>query len=253
MGPLSLTGPMGMSGAGAQSQLLCGRGTLQRVEQKPRPRLAMVFLPEFSVLFSVLIMWTSCCCHPPGWAGGVALGPPCSFHWPLPRDSPWVSSVLSPQRAGFVSLPLPVQALWARTEPESLSLHLHTHRWAPIPHLRGRGRGPSTSSPHPGHPRPQLPGWWLRLWAHLSAGSGGDPRAPQPHPHPAPSPCPLAACASCLSASVFDSSTHVCPPTLCLRAPSAPWAPPCNVTSPWRRALGAPGLGLHRAGRAVGW
>lgn len=185
--------------------------------------------------------------------GGVALGPPCSFHWPLPRDSPWVSSVLSPQRAGFVSLPLPVQALWARTEPESLSLHLHTHRWAPIPHLRGRGRGPSTSSPHPGHPRPQLPGWWLRLWAHLSAGSGGDPRAPQPHPHPALSPCPLAACASCLSASVFDSSTHVCPPTLCLRAPSAPWAPPCNVTSPWRRALGAPGLGLHRAGRAVGW
>lgn len=70
LGPLSLTGPMGMSGAGAQSQLLCGRGTLQRVEQKPRPRLAMVFLAEFSVLFSVLIMWTSCCCHPPGWAGG---------------------------------------------------------------------------------------------------------------------------------------------------------------------------------------
>lgn len=158
-----------------------------------------------------------------------------------------------PQRAGFVSLPLPVQAPWAGTEPESLSPHLHTHRWAPIPHLRGRGRGLSTSSPHPGHPRPQLPGWWLRLWAHLSAGSGGDPRAPQPHPHPALSPCPLAACASCLSASVFDSSTHVCPPAPCLRAPSAPCAPPWNVTSPWRRALGAPGLGLHRAGRAVGW
>lgn len=253
MGPLSLTGPMGMSGAGAQSQLLCGRGTLQRVEQKPRPRLAMVFLEEFSVLFSVLIMWTSCYCHPPGWAGGGGSRATLLLSLATAQRFPLGLLRSFPQRAGFVSLPLPVQAPWAGTEPESLSPHLHTHRWAPIPHLRGRGRGLSTSSPHPGHPRPQLPGWWLRLWAHLSAGSGGDPRAPQPHPHPALSPCPLAACASCLSASVFDSSTHVCPPAPCLRAPSAPCAPPWNVTSPWRRALGAPGLGLHRAGRAVGW
>lgn len=92
LGPLSLTGPMGMSGAGAQSQLLCGRGTLQRVEQKPRPRLAMVFLEEFSVLFSVLIMWTSCYCHPPGWAGGGGLSghlAPFIGHCPeIPLGSP---------------------------------------------------------------------------------------------------------------------------------------------------------------------
>lgn len=70
---------------------------------------------------------------------------------------------------------------------------------------------PSTSSPHPGHPRPQLPGCWLRLWAHLPLGQEETlgPLSLTP-----PGSVPMPACCLCqlLSASVFDSSTHMCPP-----------------------------------------
>lgn len=135
LGPLSLTGPMGMSGAGAQSQLLCGRGTLQWVEQKPRPRLTMVFLAEFSVLFSVLIMWTSCCCHPPGWAGGASRA---TLLLSLATALRLLLGILHSflQRAGFLSLPLPVQAPWAHTEPESLPPPAYTQMGAHPTFLR---------------------------------------------------------------------------------------------------------------------